>query len=68
MRAQQILPGRVIRWGCWGYNETGVQIQWEDHSQEWIDFLELWAPTVGISQQMGYQTLHRRVWQLRNTQ
>lgn len=68
MRAQQILPGRHLRWGCWGYNETGVQVQWEDGRQEWIDYLELFIWEDGWHRQMGYGKLHRRVWHLRNTQ
>ena len=68
MRAQWIIHSGAIRWGCWGYNETGVQIQWSTGSHTHIDFLDLWAWDGNFLRQMGYQTLHRRVLFLRNSQ
>jgi hypothetical protein len=68
MRAQHTLPDRKIRWGCWGYNETGIQIQWEDLSQTHWDFLYFWYWDGWVHQQLGYQTLHQRVLFLRNSQ
>lgn len=68
MRAQWILPNRTIQWGCWGYNETGVQIQWSSGPQMWVDFLDLFYWHQGLARQLGYQTLHQRVLFLRNTQ
>jgi hypothetical protein len=69
MRAQRILPGRTIVWGCWGYNPTGVQIQWQDDTHQWIHYFELWFwDDAGRMQQLGYQTLHLRLWLLRNGQ
>ena len=66
MRAQWIQQGHRIQWGCWGYNETGVQIQWSSGPQMWVDFLDLFHWNQGLSQQLGYQTLHQRVLFLRN--
>lgn len=57
-----------LEWGCWGYNESGVQIRWDSGRQVFLDYLSLWGPGVALPQQMGYQTLYRRVWLLRNTQ
>ena len=65
MRAQWIKPDRRIEWGCWGYNETGVQIQWSTGRQIWVDYLELYYWDGSWSRQMGYQTLHKRVTNLK---
>lgn len=67
MRAQVITSARHMAWGCWGYNETGVQIQWSTGAAAWIDYAELWAWDGDFLRQMGYQTLHRRLWLLRNS-
>lgn len=66
MRAQEITATRQIRWGCWGYNETGVQIQWSTGRTEHLDYLELYTPGDGVWRQMGYQRLHQRVLRLRD--
>lgn len=67
MRAQWIRANRTIEWGCWGYNETGVQIQWSSGQQLWVDYLELYyLDERDWAQQMGYNRMHRRVWRLRN--
>ena len=68
MRVQLITPGQHVIWGCWGYNQTGVQIQWQTSAHTWIDYAELWAWDGDFLRQMGYQTLHRRVLFLRNGQ
>lgn len=61
-RAQWIRADRSIHWGCWGYNETGVQIQWSSGQHLWIDYFELWYfDDRQWSQQLGYQRLHRRL-------
>jgi len=65
LRAQEITATRQVRWGCWGYNETGVQVQWSSGRTDHIDFLELWIPQDGVWSQMGYQRLHQRVHQLK---
>lgn len=67
-RAQEILPyTRQIRWGCWGYNETGVQVQWSTGRTDHLDFLDLYIAQDGWWRQMGYQRLHDRLWHLDNT-
>jgi len=68
MRAQLITQTNGLRWGCWGYNDTGVQIQWSTGYHSWISFADLWIWDGGFMRQMGYQTLHKRVLFLRNTQ
>jgi hypothetical protein len=68
MRAQWIRPGRSVFWGCWGYNETGVQIQWQDDSQAWIHYFELFYYDGAWNQQLGYNRLHNRLLFLRNSQ
>jgi hypothetical protein len=68
MRAQWIQQNHRIEWGCWGYNETGVQVQWSTDQQVYIDFLELfYFDDRGWFQQMGYNRMHRRVLRLHNT-
>lgn len=66
MRAQEITATRQIRWGCWGYNETGVQVQWSTGRTDHLDYLELWTADQSFWRQMGYRTLHQRVLRLRN--
>lgn len=68
MRAQLITPSQHVVWGCWGYNQTGVQIQWQTSAHSWIDYAELWFWDGLFQRQMGYQTLHKRVLFLRNGQ
>ena len=67
MRAQLITQTNAIRWGCWGYNDTGVQIQWSTGYHSWISFSDLWIWDGGFMRQMGYQTLHRRLYTLKGT-
>jgi len=66
MRAQWVTRDRTVIWGCWGYNPTGVQVQWATGRTEFIDWFVLWYWHNGMLQQMGYQTLHQRVTQLRS--
>lgn len=66
MRAQWVTRDRTVIWGCWGYNPTGVQVQWQTGKTEFIDWLDLWAWSSGVPRQMGYQTLHQRVALLRS--
>jgi hypothetical protein len=68
MRAQLILPNRTIEWGCWGYNETGVQIQWSTGVQTWIDFWDLYFWHDKRPHQLNYKTMQRRLLFLRNNQ
>ena len=69
MRAQWIQQDHTIRWGCWGYNETGVQVQWSTGQHMWIDYFELfYLDEREWSQQMGYNRMHRRLLFLRNNQ
>jgi hypothetical protein len=66
MRAQWLRPDRTIEWGCWGYNETGVQIQWSTGQQIWVPWTDL-----GLGAEhhrTDYQTLHQRVAQLKGRQ
>jgi hypothetical protein len=65
MRAQWVTRDRTVIWGCWGYNPTGVQVQWQSGKTEFIDWLDLWAWSSGVPQQMGYQTIHQRIALLR---
>lgn len=65
MRAQEITPTRQIRWGCWGYNETGVQVTWSTGRTDHLDYLELWSADQSFWRQMGYNTLHQRVTNLK---
>jgi hypothetical protein len=67
MRAQWIQRDHTIRWGCWGYNETGVQVQWSTGQHMWIDYFELfYLDERDWAQQMGYNRMHRRLLFLRN--
>ena len=68
MRAQWVTRDRTVIWGCWGYNPTGVQVQWVTGRTEFIDWHVLWAWRNGQLQQMGYQTLHQRIATLRSYQ
>jgi hypothetical protein len=63
MRAQWVRADRSIQWGCWGYNDSGVQIQWSTGHQTWVPWQDLWT---GSDQAVTYQTLHQRVLFLRN--
>jgi len=65
MRAQWVTQDRTVIWGCWGYNPTGVQVQWATGRTEFVDWWLLWYYQNGQLQQMGYQTLHKRVAFLR---
>lgn len=65
MRAQWVTQDRTVIWGCWGYNPTGVQVQWQTGKTEFIDYFVLWYWSGGTTQQLGYQTLHSRVAFLR---
>jgi len=66
MRAQWVTRDRTVIWGCWGYNPTGVQVQWSTGRTEFIDWWVLWFWRNGALQQMGYQTLHQRLQLLRS--
>jgi hypothetical protein len=66
MRAQWVTRDRTVIWGCWGYNPTGVQVVWSTGRTEFVDWFVLWYYHNGQLQQMGYQTLHKRVAQLRS--
>jgi hypothetical protein len=69
MRAQWIHRNHRIEWGCWGYNETGVQVLWSTDTTMYIDYFELFYwDEKGWYQQLGYNRLHRRIAQLKATQ
>lgn len=66
MRAQWIRPNDTMEWGCWGYTETGVQIQWAQGQHQHVDYADLAYWTGQDTQSLNFKTLHQRVWLLRN--
>lgn len=68
MRAQWVTKDRTVLWGCWGYNPTGVIVQWSTGRSEFIDWFTLYHLDMSMPRQLGYQRLHERVLFLRNTQ
>lgn len=66
MRAQWVTRDHTVIWGCWGYNPTGVQVQWSTGRTEHIEWVYLHYWGDGFLQQLGYQRVHQRVWLLRN--
>jgi hypothetical protein len=68
MRAQWVTRDRTVIWGCWGYNPTGVVVQWSSGKSEFVDWFELYHLDTGTARQLGYQRLHERVLFLRNGQ
>ena len=68
MRAQWVRPDRTLVWGCWGYNETGVQIQWSGRPQTWISFADLHYWHRNRSWHVDYTQMGQRLLFLRNTQ
>ena len=66
MRAQWVTRDRTVIWGCWGYNPTGVIVQWATGRSEYIDWFVLYHLDNTMPRQLGYQRLHERVLFLRN--
>lgn len=66
MRAQWVTRDRTVVWGCWGYNPTGVIVQWQSGRSEYLDWFILYHLDNTTPRQMGYQRLHERVLFLRN--
>lgn len=56
--AQRVTAAQTLRWGCWGYNETGVQVIWTQGHQQQIWWRDLWRPDGAWWQPMGYD----RMW------
>jgi len=65
MRAQWVTRDRTVLWGCWGYNPTGVIVQWSTGRSEYIDWFVLYHLDNTVPRQLGYQRLHERVAFLR---
>jgi len=65
MRAQWVTRDRSVIWGCWGYNPTGVIVQWATGRSEYLDWFILYHLDQTTPRQMGYQRLHERVAFLR---
>ena len=66
MRAQWVTRDRTVIWGCWGYNPTGVIVQWSTGRSEFLDWFALYHLDTGTARQLGYQRLHERVAFLRS--
>lgn len=66
MRAQWVTRDRTVIWGCWGYNPTGVIVQWSTGRTEYIDWFALYHLDNTMPRQLGYQRLHERVAFLRS--
>ena len=67
MRAQWVTRDRTVLWGCWGYNPTGVIVQWSTGRTEFIDWFVLYHLDMSMPRQLGYQRLHERVAFLRSS-
>lgn len=67
MRAQWVTRDRTVIWGCWGYNPTGVIVQWSTGRTEFIDWFVLYHLDMSMPRQLGYQRLHERVAFLRSS-
>jgi hypothetical protein len=66
MRAQWVTRDRTVIWGCWGYNPTGVIVQWSSGRSEYLDWFILYHLDQTTPRQLGYQRLHERVAFLRS--
>ena len=67
MRAQWVTKDRTVLWGCWGYNPTGVIVQWSTGRSEFIDWFTLYHLDMSMPRQLSYQRLHERVAFLRSS-
>ncbi len=62
--AQQVTASQNLRWGCWRYNETGVQVEWSTGHAQQIWFWDLWRWDGNFWQSMGWERMNHTMRQL----